>query len=214
MPTVLSISEVGGRKQNEDAYRVLEVPDGVVCFVADGQGGQPGGGPAANLACRVAAETVGRLARDRILEPQTWSGILRLVDQAVEADAEAGVTTFLGVCNIGNRVVGASSGDSAVLAVTESRAVDLTASQRKNPPIGSGSAIGIPYEANLTPPWRLLAMTDGVWKYVGWEKVIETAQCHRGAEVIEKLTQAARLPGSGRFQDDFTLVLVESDETG
>ncbi|HVS40227.1 MAG TPA: hypothetical protein VMS17_32010, partial [Gemmataceae bacterium] len=48
MISVLSFSEVGGHRVNEDAFAVQQHPldPGMwLCFVADGQGGQPGGGP-------------------------------------------------------------------------------------------------------------------------------------------------------------------------
>ena len=73
--------------------------------------------------------------------------------------------------------------------------------------------VGVSFGANLGPPWTVLAMSDGVWKYVGWERVIETVRRERGAALLADLQRAARLPGSGRFQDDFTVVLLEFGPT-
>ena len=55
---------------------------------------------------------------------------------------------------------------------------------------------------------RVLGLTDGVWKYVGWDRVIAEARAHRGQELVDALAALARLPGSGRFQDDFTVVAL------
>jgi len=55
----------------------------------------------------------------------------------------------------------------------------------------------------------VLAMTDGVWKYVGWDRVCELATRLGGDELLAALQAAARLPRTGQFQDDFTAVLLE-----
>lgn len=128
---------------------------------------------------------------------------------AVAADAAAGFTTLVGLCVCRDVVVGASSGDSAALLVSVGKSHHLTAAQHKHPPVGSGGAVAVPFAAALREPWRVLVMSDGVWKYVGWDRVIDVASQARGSDVIAELQQAARLPGSGRLQDDFTVVLLE-----
>ena len=141
--------------------------------------------------------------------PSTWLAILARADAAVAADVEAGFTTLIGFCLDGEKVVGASCGDSAVLAL--GRGVSpcaVTAKQVKNPPVGSGAAFFTPFVAALTKPWIVLAMSDGVWKYVGWDRVVKAAT-EGGQGLVEKLQAGARLPGSGLFPDDFTIVLFE-----
>lgn len=207
-----SFTEVGGHAQNEDAFAVRTHPGEescTICFVADGQGGQPGGGPAAQLACRVGLAIASAIPPQRLMDRRVWTDLLRKVDDAVRLDANAGFTTFIGLCALGNRVVGVSSGDSAALLVSENQACELTRGQCKNPPVGSGSAVPVSFEMAAVAPWRLLAITDGVWKYVGWEHLIAVAQREQGAALLSKLQRAARLPGSGKFQDDFTIVLLE-----
>lgn len=125
----------------------------------------------------------------------------------------AGFTTFVGFAVVNGRLVGASSGDSAVMLVTGGEARELTAGQRKNPPVGSGVATFVPFEARLTEPWKVLAMSDGVWKYAGWEKVVGAAKTMSREALVGALKDAARLPGSGRFPDDFTVVVLEEGGT-
>ncbi len=212
MLSVLTYSDVGGHANNEDAFAVQchpLAPAAVVCVVADGQGGRAGGGPAAQLACRAGLEILVKSPPDKLSDQRLWVGLLRTVDEAVRKDESAGFTTFVGMCVTADRVVGVSSGDSAALVVTPTGAAELTRGQQKNPPVGSGMAVAVPFEAELDEPWQLLVMTDGVWKYVGWKRVIEVAQRARGAELLLQLDKAARLPGSGQFPDDFTVVLVE-----
>ena len=212
MVSVHSFSEPGGHPRNEDAFRVQTHPldpDCWLCFVADGQGGQPGGGPAAQLACETALAAAIGCRPIRLAQPSNWTDILRQADMAVAADAAAGFTTLVGLCIYRDYVVGASTGDSAALVVSGGKHHELTAGQHKNPPVGSGAAVAVPFAAALNEPWRVLVMSDGVWKYVGWDRVIEIASQARGPDVIAELQQSARLPGSGRFQDDFTLVVLD-----
>jgi serine/threonine protein phosphatase PrpC len=213
MVGVQSGSEVGGHRVNEDVYCVQThplAPDCYLCFVADGQGGQAGGGPAAQLASRAALDAALACPPERLIDPSTWSSIVQQADEAVVADAVAGFTTLVGLCVYRSRVVGASSGDSAALLVSGGMAKVLTAGQHKNPPVGCGGAVAVPFVAAPTEPWRLLVMSDGVWKYVGWDRVIEIASRARGPSVISELQALARLPGTGAFQDDFTVVVLEA----
>jgi serine/threonine protein phosphatase PrpC len=213
MFSVHYFSEPGGHRLNEDAFRVQPHPldpDCWLCFVADGQGGQAGGGPAAQRACQTALAAAVGSRPARLAQPSTWTDIVRQADTAVAADDAAGFTTLVGLCVYRNYVVGASSGDSAALVVIGGKHHELTAAQHKNPPVGSGAAVAVPFAAALKEPWRLLVMSDGVWKYVGWDRVIEVASQARGPDVIAELQQSARLPGSGRFQDDFTVVVLEA----
>ena len=212
MITALSFTEVGGHALNEDAFALHQHPLEPAmwfCFVADGQGGRAGGGRAAQIACATAIECVAKYPPESWWKLRTWSSLFRMVDEAVLADPVAGFTTFVGLCVIRDRVIGISSGDSAAVVVTGGVSVDLTARQHKNPPCGSGVAEGTTFEASLIVPWRLLAMTDGVWKYVGWERVTAATRQELGSEVVAELQQSARLRGSGLFQDDFTVVLLE-----
>lgn len=204
-----TFSEAGGHPANEDAFSVLPMPDvpgGWVVAVADGQGGQPGGGLAARWACEWAAAATNH--------GQRWQDGLEYADRVVAKAPDAGFTTLVGFHVLENRVGGASCGDSAVLAVCGSGAVtELTRLQYKNPPVGSGEAVFMPFEIELVRPWRVLAMTDGVWKYVGWPRVRELAATLGGGELLDALKGAARLPGSGQFQDDFTVVLLEANRS-
>jgi PPM family protein phosphatase len=101
MVNVLSFSEVGGHRVNEDAFAVQQHPfdSGLwLCFLADGQGGQPGGGPAAQLACRTALTAAVCCSPEQLSDGRTWSGILHLADDAVSKDPSAGFTTLIGLC--------------------------------------------------------------------------------------------------------------------
>ncbi len=209
---VTTFTESGGHPANEDAFLVGPHPADAgswLCALADGQGGRAGGGEAARLACRTTLAEAGRLQPGQLSRGPIWASLLRQADRAVEADPGAGFTTLAGFCVRDGVLVGASSGDSAVLAAAGGQAREATAGQRKNPPVGSGAAEFVPFEVPLAEPWAVLAVSDGVWKYAGWEKVVLAATTLSGEPLVDALKAAARLPGSGRFPDDFTVVVLE-----
>jgi hypothetical protein len=215
MPTVHTFTEAGGHAHNEDLFLVQPSPhdpDCWLCVLADGVGGQPGGARAARLACEATMATAVKLPVAALETMEVWGELLEGVDADVAADPDAGFTTLIGFCVTSANVVGASCGDSAVLLVDHSIApVVLTKHQFKNPPIGWGEATIVPFSMHLYGPWQVLAMSDGVWKYVGWERVCDLASTLRGNELLAALELAARLPGSGAFQDDFTAVVLTED---
>jgi serine/threonine protein phosphatase PrpC len=212
MLRVVTCTEIGDGRQNEDAFAVQPHPadpDCLLCALADGQGGQPCGGPAARLACRACIEIASRTPPDRLRRADVWAAILGEVDRAVTADPAAGLTTLIGLCVTGGAIVGASNGDSAaVLACAGGRLLTLTERQAKHPPVGSGAAAPTGFDAPLLRPWTLLVMTDGVWKYAGWEKVRSCAGGADAEAIHDSLRAAVRLR-SGAFPDDFTLVVVQ-----
>ena len=162
------------------------------------------------MACRVAAEAAFRLAPRQLWDPRQWIALLERADAAVWADPDAGFTTLIGLCITGGVLIGASSGDSAVLVLSEGDIPQqATADQLKNPPVGSGAAQFVPFTADLARRWSVLAMSDGVWKYAGWDRISAAVAAHRGGALIAALQAPARLRLSGRFPDDFTVVLFE-----
>ena len=206
-------SEAGGHADNEDAFDLqqhAEDEQAWLCVVADGQGGRAGGAAAARTACRSCMEACSARPPSKLLRPRTWRDIFRTTDEAVAGDSEAGFTTLAALCIKGGRLCGVSNGDSAVvLANGGEPPVTLTSRQPKNPPVGCGGAACSVFQEDLVSPWRLLLMSDGVWKYAGWGAVVSAAANEAGQVCIDTLRKAATLPGSGGLQDDFTLIVLE-----
>jgi hypothetical protein len=212
MVSALAFSEAGGHPVNEDACAVRQHPAAPNCWLgllADGQGGRAGGARAAQLACETALALALEYAPERLADAASWAAILGRADAAVCADVAAGYTTLAGLAVAPGAVAGASCGDSAALLVCGGRARQLTAAQAKGPPVGSGEAPFVPFAARLGGPWAVLAMSDGVWKYAGWAAITQAASSLRGRALLEAVQARARLPGSGRFSDDFSFVLLE-----
>jgi hypothetical protein len=215
MIEVSSFSEAGGHPANEDSFLVLPHPlDSAIwlCALADGQGGRAGGARAAQLACRTALDLASTLPPEN-LDEAAWVRILESADAAVERDPEAGFTTLIALAVRGSSVAGGSSGDSMAFAFSQGgRPLELTRAQRKNPPVGSGAAAPVGFACQLRPPWRVGLASDGVWKYAGLDRLTDGLARVPGPQLIEDLQGAARLPGSGAFQDDFTILILEGAE--
>jgi hypothetical protein len=210
---VATHSEAGGHAQNEDAFAIASHPDdphSLLCALADGQGGQAGGGPAARLACDIFLELASRVPLPRLLAPSGWNDVLTQVDRVVADDAVAGFTTLVAWTLARGHLAGASCGDSALLVGAQRQAAALTARQCKYPAVGSGGAVFIPFSTALVVPWVVLAMSDGVWKYAGWEAVHQAA-VGGSDDLIRPLRERAALSRTGALQDDFTLVVLREN---
>jgi serine/threonine protein phosphatase PrpC len=207
-----SFTAAGGHPVNEDAFVLTSVSSGRgrLVALADGQGGRAGGQRAAQLACETVVNRAISLPVDQLTDPSVWPDLLAHADTRVEADPGAGFTTLIGLCATADHVAGASVGDSAAVVVCGEQAPRvLTSRQFKNPPVGSAEAIFVPFELALSEPWRLLLLSDGVWKYASWDRVWSCAARLSGEELIGELQDAARLRTTGEFPDDFTIVLLE-----
>jgi hypothetical protein len=211
--TTASFTAAGGHPRNEDAFLVqphAADPSCWLCALADGQGGRSGGARAAQLACWTVIDQALRQAPHQLADGLTWSAILRQVDEVVRQDSQAGFTTLIGLAIVGNELAGASQGDSAAFVLAQGEPVrELTRAQHKNPPIGLGGVLPIPFGARLVSPWRVAAMSDGVWKYSGWQPLLEAIARLSGEELLHRLQERVRLRGSGEFPDDFTIVVLE-----
>jgi serine/threonine protein phosphatase PrpC len=212
--TITSLSWRGRHPVNEDAFLVGHHPAHpqlVLCMLADGQGGQPGGQRAAQVACRIAFEQASSRSLWQLRFKRAWRSICGVANQAVTNDSQAGLTTLVALAVGAGRVVGASNGDSAAFAVSEDGGItDLTQHQVRNPPVGSASATFTPFSVRLTPTWSVTALSDGVWKPCGRSFVVETVLERSGEALVEALHQTARSHARGSLDDDFTVITMHS----
>lgn len=208
-------SEARPNQRNEDAIAAQFHPNaahGLLCVLPDGQGGRAGGALASQLAVQTSLEVARTCTVAQLLNQTIWADIVRAADAAVSANTEAGFSTLIGLVVADNQVCGASCGDSAVLLVGESHYDELTAKQRKNPPIGSRAALPIPFVARLRPGSKLLIMSDGVWKGVGYAAIVQLSQAKHGNDLIHAIRQLQRAQNGGQLPDDFSMIVVQQDE--
>ncbi len=202
---------------NEDAIGVIryaDEPPTLICALSDGQGGQAGGARAAQIAVESCLEKAQSYPLKKLLNPFTWQAIGEAVDRNVSLDSDAGYATFIGLALIPSFVIGISCGDSAVALLLGDKFVQLTEHQQKNPPIGSGAARLTPFSARLDDTWKMLMMSDGVWKFAGWEAIIEMCRAEEEQALISSLREVAVSSTGGRLLDDFSVILIEPSKEG
>jgi PPM family protein phosphatase len=207
------LTEAGGHLDNEDVVLVRRHPDNSALLVGalgDGQGGRSGGARAARVAVETCIARALTQAPLELADPSIWTEVTEAADRAVRDDADAGYTTLVGWAASARFIVGASAGDSAAYLWANGQVTDLTAGQLKNPPIGTGTARLTPFSALPLAPWRLLVMSDGVWKYVGTNRVWDLIATLEADDLLGALREDVVQRSSGTFPDDFTAVVVSS----
>jgi len=204
-----SFSKAGNSHENEDVVCIKNYKEAIVSALADGQGGQFGGGQAAKIAVEKSLELAMQYSLEQLTKRRTWETIITLADETVSKDKEAGYTTLVSLCVIDNWVYGASVGDSAAFALSSGKKILLTENQRKNPPIGSSGALGEFFSFKLIKPWKLLIMSDGVWKYLGWDCVFNTSLSFDGQLIIDTLFSSLMNFQRDYLPDDFSIILFQ-----
>lgn len=209
----LTHSEPGYNHINEDVLGVSAHPDSanvLLCVLADGMGGQHGGGVAARIAVEVALQFAAERRLKTLLSADVWRQIASDADETVCAHAEAGFSTLIALCVAGSEVRGASCGDSMALHISANNFEVLSERQRKNPPLGSGAALATPFDAILRDHDKLLLVSDGVWRFVGPDAMADCARQHSGRELISALRELQAATHNGKLGDDFSVILVEN----
>jgi hypothetical protein len=146
---------------------------------------------------------------EALLSPLGWLDACNVADRGVAAEPDAGYCTLVALTAAGEWIVGASSGDSAAALIFEHSAVILTDRQHKNPPVGSVAAKFEAFSARPGAGWRVLVVSDGVWKYVGWERMIAVGRSVQGNQIADALRREV-LQSHGLLPDDFSLIVIES----
>jgi serine/threonine protein phosphatase PrpC len=209
---IYTFTEAGDGHSNEDAIDYRPHPgthNFALCALSDGQGGRSGGGIAAQAAVSLALDAACAVKPEALLSPSKWLDICSVADRGVTAEPGAGFCTLVALAAAGERVVGASSGDSAAVLILEQSVVMLTDRQHKNPPVGSGAAKFEAFSARPGAVWRVLVVSDGVWKYVGWERMIAVGRSAQGNQIAGALRREV-LQSHKFLPDDFSVIVIES----
>lgn len=209
-----TLSEPGNSHQNEDVVMIRSHPhdaEVLLCALADGQGGQFGGGKAARVAVEETLRKAALHSPGKLCKGATWREITRAADATVCQEENAGYTTLIGFCVTHNFLCGASCGDSALLLINRKKHSWLTENQRKNPPVGSSGAIPVAFSVALRGDWKLLAMSDGVFKFIGLDEVAKIAQQQSGENLIQALHESVLQNNAGKLPDDFSIALFHNE---
>lgn len=207
-------SEAGEGHANEDVVLVWPHPGDagvLLCSLADGQGGQAGGAAAARVAAEESLRAASSFPAKELREAAPWYAVVGAADEAVCEDDAAGYCTLVSLGVSDREVWGASCGDSGALLLSGGQDFLLTEDQRKNPPVGSSAAHPVAFSARLHPGWTLLVLSDGVWKFVGWDNIVGIAAQNQGRALVAALRQAALDANGGRLPDDFSVAMLHGE---
>jgi serine/threonine protein phosphatase PrpC len=183
--------------------RAIAVPTegGYLVAVADGAGGTGEGAAAAERLI----EFVSKLTK--AAASTDWFDALCTFDDELSARRSGGQTTGVMAFVSGDRVLGASVGDSSAWLISPTGEItDMTVNQRRRPLLGTGEARPVLFEAERIGG-RVLLATDGLFKYATGERICALAMKSSVAEGADALAHGVRLP-SGALQDDVAVVLV------
>jgi serine/threonine protein phosphatase PrpC len=193
---------VPAKGQGQDRVAVIRTTEAVVLAVADGSGGMRGGAEAAEHAVRM----ISNAAQEMIaLDTQSFVSLITRIDTAPAPGQ--GQCALVVAAIVGPRIVGASAGDCGAWLITDS-INDLTEQQVRKPLVGSGSAVPVPFEAELGLATLLLA-SDGLLKYARRNQIAALA---RGADLNAAAQKLADLPRlrSGDLPDDLAVVVCRA----
>lgn len=209
--TMRTHSEPGGKTVNEDCLIARRHPANhsvIICALADGQGGRAFGAEAARAACESAWSSASRYSAMDLAEGAAWRSVIESADLATAATG--GFTTLVALAIGDDFAAGASSGDSKAFfrSAEGSEITEWTARQPKNPPVGSESVASATFLGRVSRGGRLLLVTDGVWKYCGYESLREAFELP--VDVVAAHLRRAVLARAGTsLPDDFSLIVVD-----
>ena len=194
----IAIRLEAARTARQDRAAAFPFAAGHLLVVADGAGGVAGGAEAA----RPVIDTLRGLDPVR---PHDWAEVLRQIDLSLSSAARSGETTAVVASVNDDEIVGASVGDSGGWMLAGIW-LNLLKDQRRKPLLGTGSAVPIgcgPFPRGE----RVLLGSDGLFKYVGADRIGELAREPSLERAASELVDAARLPAGG-LQDDIAVVIA------
>jgi PPM family protein phosphatase len=198
----------GDQGEPEDRAAVIIREDTALLVIADGVGGRPGGGDAAEMALELVRHAAGRLKDLR--DAETWVGVLADIDRHILGDPLAGETTAVVAAVWAGGAAGASVGDSGAWLITPWSSEELTQHQNLKPVLGTGGAVPAPFFTRASTGSVLLA-TDGLFKYTGAEKICQVVRERAPGEAAAGLVDLVRLR-SGMLPDDVGVVVCRIPE--
>ncbi len=192
------------RAESEDRSAIVSVDAGLVLIVADGVGGQTGGGSAAEYAVQRVGHAVPKLD---IADPIAWHGLVKAIDGELR---DIGQTTLVVVAVTPKKLVGISVGDSEAWLIQRGGHYDLTGGQNRKPYLGS-LAEPVPFSLPRPRTGTILIATDGLFKYAPAERTIDTALLPDIEDAATSLANLALLP-TGKLPDDIAILLCRLPE--
>jgi PPM family protein phosphatase len=192
----------------EDRLAIRDIPGGVVVILADGAGGIPGGGEAADRLLALARHALSAPHFDPF-SAGTWVDLMLNADREIERDRSAGETTAVIAAVWERHIWGASAGDSGAMIVHARGHDDLTANQRRKLRLGSGEARPVPFERG---DWDgcLVVASDGLFGHARPDAVSQAVFDGDPDDAPRRLIDRVRLP-SGTLVDDVAVAVIHRE---
>ncbi len=209
------VRESSFRTISEDRVAVHARQDGgLVVALADGAGGLPGGGAAADVVLAAVNDAVQGHYVPKSAEG--WARLLAETDLRIQTASGAGETTAVVLAiDSPEHVVGASCGDSGALIVADDGSVDdLTSGQRRKLRLGSGRVEPVPFERRGPLGGTIVVATDGLLAFARPQAIARVVAERLDLEAVaDELVRAVRPRGGiGDLLDDLAVVLVRAVE--
>jgi serine/threonine protein phosphatase PrpC len=196
----IAIKVVPASRTGDDRAEAFPRPDGHLLVLADGAGGTSGGSLAADVV----------LDSSRSFSPSSAADCTALLEDLDRRLTSVGQTTAVVVVVSEGQIFGASVGDSGAWLVAGTRVTDLTEHQKRKPLLGSGDAVPVGF-GPLACVGRVLIGSDGLFKYVPYDRIRELVSSLPVVEAPAALVDAARLR-SGALQDDIAVLVATTKE--
>lgn len=182
-----------GNRELQDRAGVFAFGHELICLVADGVGGRAGGAEAASA-------LYGAVEREA-------SGLLPVpfLQEADHGLFGIGETTAVLARVSEDRISGGVVGDSGAWLVGNGQHRVLT--QVSKPYLGSGAAYPRPFRGQWELPTLLMA-SDGLLRYTDPARIVKACSASDLEEACDALLALVRLPLSGEYPDDVSLILV------
>ncbi len=192
-PLLSAVRVERGNRELQDRAAVFVARFELVCLVADGVGGRAGGAEAATALLEAVAR-----------EPETLLPVPFLQDMD-GALCGVGETTAVLARVSADRITGGVVGDSGAWLVGQGKHKVLSTVSK--PYLGSGAAFPRPFRGSWELPTLLLA-SDGLLRYTDPARIVKACSASDLEEACDALLQLVRLPLSGEYPDDVSIVLV------
>ena len=194
------------KDDTQDRALVFDIGDASIVCLADGAGGVPGGGEAADMFIDGIQRGVIQSGFD-VTAPKAWTTLLNKLDLEIERDARAGETTAIALAITEHGLVGASAGDSQAWLLGDLSWQELTQAQVPKARLGRGRAQARAFTAEGRG--TLLVATDGLFHHLGFDdiaNILRSESDHTASALVQFLLGRYR-----QLPDDVAVIVAYLD---
>ncbi|HEX7859089.1 MAG TPA: protein phosphatase 2C domain-containing protein [Verrucomicrobiae bacterium] len=203
MKLTTSIHIEKGSADLQDRAEIFHSGDRTIIALADGVGGIAGG----TLAAETFVYTI-QQAVEHLTDAAACRQLLRQIDWALRGDLSGGQTTGIVAVVEGNKLFGASCGDSEARIFRSDERFLTPLTERTKKFLGTGEALINEFTSTISG--TLVIATDGLWKYAKSSEIAALIQTVAVDILAAKLADLSRLK-SGVLPDDIAVVCCRSE---